>query len=394
MTRSVQHIAFVCPRFSAGGTVGGAETLLKNLAFRAAGQGLRVEFLTTCADDHFTWKNTRPPGVEQVDGITVRYFPVDEDRDVRAFLAAQERICRGEKRPDDEETWMRNSVNSRALQAYLRQCAPDRIVAGPYLFGLTYYTVEPFPERTLLVPCLHDEAFAYLDIIRRMFHRAAGFMFNSEPERELAERLYGRLPGAAQVVGMGLDPFDSDPAAFARKHGLTAPYLLYAGRREPLKGTPILPAYLQAFRKRTGRDVHLALIGRGPIDAPPETNPYILDAGFVSEQEKHDAMAGAAAFVHPSVNESFGIVLLESWLAGAPALVHAGSAVLTWQCRRSGGGLWFRHYPDFEEMLNLLLDNPDASRKMGQSGRAYVEREYAWDRVTERMINALEAGSV
>ena len=39
-------------------------------------------------------------------------------------------------------------------------------------------------------------------------------------------------------------------------------------------------------------------------------------------------MAGALAFCHPSVNESFGIVLLESWLARTPALVHAGSDVL------------------------------------------------------------------
>ena len=80
-------------------------------------------------------------------------------------------------------------------------------------------------------------------------------------------------------------------------------------------------------------------------------------------------MAGALAFVHPSTFESFGIVLLESFLAGTPALVHARSEVLRWQCRRSGGGLWFRHYPDFEEELLLLLNNENLRKRMGAAGK-------------------------
>jgi glycosyltransferase involved in cell wall biosynthesis len=118
--------------------------------------------------------------------------------------------------------------------------------------------------------------------------------------------------------------------------------------------------------------------------------PFITDLGFVSEQEKQEAMAGALAFVHPSLNESLGIVLLEAWLAGTPGLVHAGSAVLRWQCRSSGGGLWFRHYPDFEEMLKRLMDNPDLRQQMGAAGRAYVLRAYNQNAVDERLFSALE----
>jgi glycosyltransferase involved in cell wall biosynthesis len=214
-------------------------------------------------------------------------------------------------------------------------------------------------------------------------------MFNSEPERDLARRLYGIPEARCTVVGMGLDPFEADADAFAARQGLRAPYLFYAGRREPLKGTPLLLDYVHAFRERTGKDLELVFAGSGPLEPPPGPDPHVHDIGFVQEQEKHEAMAGALAFCHPSVNESFGIVVLESWLARTPALVHAGSEVLQWQCRRSGGGLWFRTYPEFEEELLLLLNDEALRGRMGASGRRFVLEEYAWPRVEERFFDAL-----
>ncbi|NCC50396.1 MAG: glycosyltransferase, partial [Spartobacteria bacterium] len=99
---------------------------------------------------------------------------------------------------------------------------------------------------------------------------------------------------------------------------------------------------------------------------------------------------GAAVFCHPSTNESFGIVLLEAWLAGTPALVHARGEVLSWHCRQSGGGLWFRSYPDFEEELRLLLENRALRDELGRAGQAYVRAMYAWEQVEERLLAGIE----
>ena len=387
------RIAFIAPRFAVGGTVGGAETLLKNLAEHAAAAGRHVTFLTTCAQSHFSWENTLPPGQRKVGNLDVHFFPVDAHRDVGAFLRAQAQIDRGGPvSARDEEIWIRNSVNSRALCDYLKAHGGefDRILAGPYLFGVTYHAAQIWPEKTLLVPCLHDEVFAYLGIMRGLFGRVAGCLFNSEPERDLALRLYDFPAARSAVVGMGLDVFEADATAFAKRRGMSASYVMYSGRREMLKGTPLLCAYLHAFRARTGRDLKLVCTGSGPIEAPPEFVDHIMDLGFVSEQEKREAMAGAVAFIHPSVNESFGIVLLEAWLARTPGLVHAKSAVLRWQCQQSNGGLWFRHYPDFEEALLRLLDDPALRCTLGQNGRAYVERAYAWPAVEQRLFQALD----
>jgi len=392
MAGPANHLAFVCPRFAEGVTVGGAERLLRNLADRAACAGRRVSFLSTCARDHFTWRNELAPGTRRVGSLEVTFFPVDEGRDVETFLRLQDAISRG--RPlsrSDQESWLRNSVNSTALCEHLRTHAAeyDRIIAGPYLFGLTYFASQILPHKTLLVPCLHDEPFAYQSVLGEMFRVVAGCMFNSEPERDLARRLHGIEPARCAVVGMGLDPFEADAEAFALRHALGAPYIVYCGRREPLKGTPLLLDYFAAFRARTGRELKLVLTGSGQFELPPDLEGHVLDVGVVSEQEKQQAMAGAVCFCHPSVNESFGIVILESWLARTPALVHGCGEVLRWQCGRSNGGLWFRNYPEFEEELALLLDNDALCDQLATAGRAYVLREYAWDAIDRKMSDAL-----
>lgn len=390
---AAQRIAFVCPRFPEGSTTGGAETLLRSLAERLAGLGRSVTFLTTCARDHFTWQNVIPPGPRRIGNVNVMFFPVDEDRDVETFLRVQSAICRrAPVAEEDERLWLANSVNSRALCRHLeeRGAEYDVIIAGPYLFGLVYHASRIHPAKTILVPCLHDEPFAYLASIRRMFQGADRIMFNAGPERDLALRLYGIRPEKTSVVGMGIPDFEADPSAFARKRRIGAPYVIYSGRREPLKGTPMLLDYLAAFRDRTQEDVKLVLTGTGRIDVPAGLESHVLDAGFLSEQDKHEAMAGATAFCHPSMNESFSIVILESWLARTPVIVQARSAVMREHCRKSGGGLWFMTYPEFEEELLLLLRDATLRRTLGENGRRYVLQEYAWPEIERKLLAAVD----
>ena len=385
-------IAFISPRFADGPTVGGAETLLKTQARYAIENGIDVTFLTTCAQNHHTWKNEVSPGTRVVDGVPVEFFPVDENRDVETFHAIQQRISRGlDVTRDEEEAWIRNSVNSTALCEHVKNAGEhyDRLVVGPYLFGLCYEVSRIFPDKTVFVPCLHDEPFAYVKTLRSIFDSRI-IMFNSFSERDLAKRLFGEAMAKMPVVGMGLRPFETDASAIVRELGIDSPYLLYSGRRESLKGTPLLCAYINTFRERTQRDVKLVLTGTGHVDAPPALVPHMHDLGFVAEQKKHDAMSGALAFCHPSVNESFGIVALEAWLAGTPCLVHACSDVLRRHCRESNGGLWFRYYGEFEEQLMMLLDHRDIATALAESGRRYVLENYTHEAVSANMMEALK----
>ncbi len=384
-------IAFIAPRLAKGKTVGGAETLLKSQAVYLSSQGWDVSFLTTCAVNHFTWENELEPGFRDIDGMSVGFFPVD-DRDLDLFHSLQSRICASNTLSQQEELeWIKNSVNSASLCDYLSSHTSDfdRIVAGPYLFGLPFFASKVAPEKTVLVPCLHDEPFARLTIFKEMFEKVGSGMFNTRAEKNLALSLISGSVKDWPCVGTGIEPFNVQTESFLRDYQISKPYVLYSGRKEMLKGTPLLVDYFNTFRKRTSMDLQLILTGAGEVDITAAASEHVRDLGFVSEEDKQAAMTEAIAFCHPSVNESLGIVLLEAWIARTPALVHARSPVLVDQCRSSGAGLWFSFYPEFEEELKLLVEDRDLNMKLGETGRQYVLDEYSWDKVGLRLKSAL-----
>jgi glycosyltransferase involved in cell wall biosynthesis len=54
------------------------------------------------------------------------------------------------------------------------------------------------------------------------------------------------------------------------------------------------------------------------------------------------------------------------------------------------GGLHFGDFYEFAEALTLLLDDAGLRGRLAAQGRAYVEREYSWPTVTERLRDTLE----
>ncbi len=370
----MQKIAIVSPRLPMGGAVGGAETLLLNLARLAAEGGADVTFLTTCSTNRDgKWANELPAGASIHEGLKVIRFPVDTGVELRGL----------------------GDVKSTALLAHVRDVPYDRIVTGPYLFGLVMDVAAAVPDRTILVPCVHDEEDARFPRVREMFRAVRGFCFNTEPERDLAARLYGSAILSPErpcgVVGYALPDFESDPAAGRRLAGTDSPYLIYCGRRDPMKGTPLVIGYWAAWRAlHPETDLKLVLTGIGNIDVPQDCREHLIDLGDVADaRQRHDLMAGAVAFFHASVNESLSIVLLESWLARRPVIVHAQGVVLRAQTKRANGGLWFRDFFEFNECVELLLRDPALADALGESGRAFALAEYSPDAVRRRFLETL-----
>jgi glycosyltransferase involved in cell wall biosynthesis len=389
-----ERVSFVIPRYGAE-IVGGAETLIRGLAEHLAASRTAVEVLTTCARDHLTWRNVHPPGVTVEQGVVVRRFPV-RPRDTRVFAWLHQRILRGGRLGVEEELrWAEESVSSPALYAHLvaNRHAYDLVCFAPYLFGTTLWGVHLVPERAVLIPCLHDEPFARLGIVRSMFEVCRGFIFNSSPEAALAHRLY-RLDGhPSGVVGLGFDlsppPDPRIAEAFRRRHRLEGPLLLYLGRKERGKNVHLLIEYARRYRATHRRDLTLVLAGDGPLGVPRGTEG-VRDLGYLLPEEKAAAYAAATVVCQPSRNESFSIVLMEAWLAGTPVLVHTGCPVTTHHVLAAEGGLTFGDFYEFAEALSWLLDDEPLRRTLAARGRAYVERECAWPHVTARLCATLE----
>ena len=309
--------------------MGGAETLCRLLAENLAAAGADVEVLTTCAVDHFTWADHHPPGTRLESGVPVHRFRTNPARDADLFWRHHAAIARERRLSYAEQLeWMAQSVWSADLQRALSERRDRWLVAIPYLFGTAFWTAAAHPARTVLIPCVHDEPHAHLAIVRDALTGVTGCMANSEGERTLLSAI---APAAAvRVVGVGYEPepipAPEQVAAFCRRQSVEPGYLLYAGRREEGKGVPLL--FERYARYRDGRPdaPPLALMGSGDLPVPREIAGHVIDLGFVPGDDRAAAYAGASVLMHPSTLESFGMVLLEAWIAGTPALVNGGSA--------------------------------------------------------------------
>src|SRR5207245_948243 len=135
-----------------------------------------------------------------------RYLADRPDHQARGDL--EPRIRMGQRLSvEDEERWLRSGPASMAMEEDLARRARefDAVIGLPYLVGTTYFAFRAAPERFFLLPCLHDEPFAFLSTTARMLTGSRGLIFNTEPERELARRIVPELAPSA-VVGLGFEP--------------------------------------------------------------------------------------------------------------------------------------------------------------------------------------------
>jgi glycosyltransferase involved in cell wall biosynthesis len=381
------RLLWVIPRFGTT-TVGGAERLVGELATRATPDGWSSEVATTCAVNHYTWANELEPGTQQEDGVLVHRFECGP-RNGLLYEQLHATILSGEAGYDEELEWLANSVWAPGLQDFLGERIDDYDLAlfAPYFFGTTVWGAQIAPERSALVPCLHDEPYARLTTIRRLLESVRGCVFNSEAEERLARSISSVRE--AGVVGMGFDPHAQPPAAsFAEPRGL-GPYLLYAGRIEEAKRVEVAVDYALKHAGDRPDVPRLVLIGSGTYEPPDEAQGIVVSAGFLDEKERRAAYAEAVALVNPSHMESFSIVLMEAWLEGTPSLVAEGSDVLREHAERSGGALTFDSYESYRDAVDTLLDDPDRRRDLGEKGRAYVQSSYTWPRIRERLEETL-----
>lgn len=383
------RIAFVPPRYGTE-IVGGSEAVMREAAHGLAGRGWQVDVLTTCARDHYTWHNEYPAGTTTDDGVVVHRFPVEDAARNRERNRIEARIQSGASVSfSDQLVWLDGLFRVPALFHHLVMNANlyEAVILSPYLFWTTVTGATIVPERTIVMPCLHDEPYAYLDVLEPVLSDVARLWFLSEPEHQLAHRCATLPPH--EVTGAGVHiPERYDPEGFRARHGLERPYLLFAGRREHGKGwDSLLSAFHFALRQHD-LPFDLVTIGVSPAGSQPDASGRVHDLGFLDEDEVPDAFAAATAYIQPSTNESFSRTIMESWLALTPVIVNAGSEVLQWHCDRSGGGLTYSDEFELAQCLSFLAAAPDAAARLAQSGRDYVLANYRWDVV----LDAMEAG--
>ena len=139
--------------------------------------------------------------------------------------------------------------------------------------------------------------------------------------------------------------------------------------------------------RRTG--ARLALVGTGPLEAALRAHPYGSRVTFVPFQPDREALADLLAsfdvYIAPGRIETFGLSSLEALASGTPVL-SADEGGVSEQVARSGAGRMFTSGEAESLAAEAALLFSDDLALMGRYGRAYAEREHAWDTVFDRLF--------
>jgi glycosyltransferase involved in cell wall biosynthesis len=352
----------------------------------------RVDVLTTCARDYITWRNELPAGESEVNGVRVRRFPVRRERVPERFGRRSHHVFGSAHSIADELAWIDSEgPASTALIDCIRrnEAGYDFFIFFSFRYYHAYHGIRAAASRALLVPTAERDGAVGLSIFGPIFRGARALMYNSFEERAMIQAVAGNDAVPHVVVGVGSEvPARTNPDRFRQKYGITAPFVVYVGRIDENKGCKELFSHFERYTRAVRGDLSLVLMGNTILPIPD--HPRIRHLGFVSDEDKFDGIAAAEALVMPSYFESLSMVALEAWALGKPVLANGRCDVLQGQCLRSNAGLFYESYEEFLDTLALIQSNRRLSVAMGQNGREYFQRHYAWPVLVRKYLDMLE----
>jgi glycosyltransferase involved in cell wall biosynthesis len=368
---------------------GGAESHCRMMAERMAERGHEVHVATSCSVSYYDWANHYEPGIDSYAGVTIHRMPVSESRNHRLFGPLSGRVLAGHKPLPlfMQQRWVdTQGPHMPELPQWLWDHALDydAVIFFTYLYYPTVRGLRAVSGRvpTVLHATAHDEPPLYLPVFDSVLALPTGLAFSVEEDADLVRRRF-RSTAMQCIVGIGTElDVSGDEHAFRAQFGVDDPYVVCVGRLDPAKGSDELFDLFVAYKERNPGPLKLVLVGEPVKPLPPHDD--VVVTGFVSKSIREGAVAGAVASLHPSYFESFSMALIEAWAQRRPAIVNRRCEVFEGQAKRSGGAIPYAGFAEFEAALDIIVNEPDVAKTVGESGRAYTEARYDWQVVMER----------
>jgi len=385
-------VAFVTPRYGLE-VMGGAESAARQLAEHLVAEcRWQVEVFTTCALDHLTWDNVVAAGDSVLNGVTVHRFASRAGRVPEFYeLDGRLRTAPAEASLEQARRWVElNGPVTPDLVDAVREGDADVVAFYPYLYYPTVMGMHGTKAPRVLHPAAHDEPALYLKVFDATFAEADAICYHTGAERRLVQRLrpVAQLPQI--VLGLGVSAVVEGGRPGGEILGIgDRPYVVSVGRVDEHKGSSMLAQFFRTYKQRHPGALALALVG--PVAASIPEHEDIVVTGTVSEADKWDVVRDATVSISPSALESFSLVVLEAWERSVPVMVNATCDPTREHCERSGGGLWFGSYREFEVVLERLCADAELRTRLGTRGRAYVDRYYQWPDLIRRYAAFLGA---
>jgi len=237
----------------------------------------------------------------------------------------------------------------------------------------------------------HSRAIKFLfwhGVQKRAIDHAALFHATAESEYEDIRRLGFRQPVAVIPNGIDIPGLDAGKTAGGRT-------LLFLGRVHPKKGVDLLlkawiglQSIFPAWSLRIvgpGDTRYLAELRAlaGSLDAE-----RVSFAGSLYGVDKTLAYQAADLFVLPTHSENFGMTVAEALAAGCPVVTTKGAPWSSLIEQRAGWWIDIGVEPLRLALGEAMSKHRQELAEMGAHGRAWMERDFSWDRIAAQMIES------
>lgn len=176
---------------------------------------------------------------------------------------------------------------------------------------------------------------------------------------------------------------ENDVSDFYKAYKSNRPFLLVLGRKSGSKGYIQIIDAIQRINEE-GIDLQAVLIG------PDDDGVLIDDANVVylgrqSRSVVRGALMECSALCNMSVSESFGIVLLEAWMAGKAVIVNESCAAFHDMAIDNVNAL-FANFHTLKDKIKMLLSNPLMAKELASNGMKQVHK-FDWNIVNNKFLN-------
>ena len=213
------------------------------------------------------------------------------------------------------------------------------------------------------------------------------------PDEDLRRELMGR----SMVVYNGVDvkSLRAIKDEVVKSEGAEEGSVIFIGRLMEYKGVKYL---VKAFRHVVDelKDTVLHIVGNGPIFN--EVRGLVERLGLKGRVIMHGALprnramrilARSTLLTHPSLYESFGMVIVEAYAMGKPVVTHrAGYAKELVEEPRSGLAINVTNTKKYAEALITLLTDKGLYKRLSQNASAFAEERLSVDAMVRSYIYA------
>lgn len=223
----------------------------------------------------------------------------------------------------------------------------------------------------------------------------------SEFTRQDLNRLYGIPEEKIHVVynsaGEQFFPIEEErKQAIRDTFSAGKPYLHFVGTIQPRKNLENLLRAFDLFKKSSGSEVKLLLVGRPGWKYQAAMETYegmehkadVVFTGFVSDEELNDVYAASEGLVYVPWLEGFGIPIVEAFEAEVPVITSNTSSL-----PEVAGNAALLVDPGNPEQIagaiGDLMNSADLRQQLIANGRIQ-KKMFSWDQSAEKLWGVLE----